>query len=299
MSVSLTLAQVLESLRWTDALAWATAPLLRFARLGRAGAASFALAFVSPAASNALLAEALSEGRLNRRELLLVNLFNSTPAFLVHLPSLLALSFSFLGRHAFLYAGLTLLVAVLRTVGTAVAGRLLLPPLERRLPQEERKPPPTWREAALKALARLKKRLFRMVVFTVPVYCVIILLQHGGFFSQFEDLMARCPFLGAFLRPQSLGVIALSLMADTSVAMAAAAAVLHGGELSGPEVVLALLAGNILSSPMRAFRHQLPAYSGYFSPGLAVRMVGINQAARMLSLTLVAAGLYWCAIEDF
>ena len=44
---------------------------------------------------------------------------------------------------------------------------------------------------------------------------------------------------------------------------------------------------------MRAFRHQLPAYSGYFKPALATEMVAINQACRVLSLMAVAT-LYYC-----
>ena len=292
MSLSLTLAQVLESLRWTEALARVTSPLLRIARLGRVSASSFALAFFSPAAANALLAEAVQSGTLSRRELVLANLFNSTPAFLVHLPSLLAVAFAFLGPHAAVYVGLTLLAAALRTAGTAVAGHFLLPPLAAPPRIEERKSPPSWSEALAKALKRVRKRLRKMIVFTVPVYCLIVLLQRWGVFAQAESYMAGHALLSSFLRPQALGVIALCLMAETSAAMAAAAALLHGGALSADEVVFALLVGNILSSPMRAFRHQFPSYAGYFSPVVALQLVGVSQAMRVLSLLLVTTGLY-------
>ena len=292
MSVSLTVAQLLESLRWTEALARVASPLVRLARLGKTSASSFALAFFSPAASNALLAEAVQSGALSRRELILANLFNSTPAFLVHLPSLLAVSFSFLGAHAAVYVGLTLLAAALRTAGTAVAGHFLLPPLASAPLQEERRTPPSWGDALATALKRVQKRLRKMILFTVPVYCFIVLLQRWGIFAQAESYMASHALLSSFLRPQALGVIALCLMAETSAAMAAAAALLHGGALSADEVVFALLVGNILSSPMRAFRHQLPSYAGYFSPVVALQLVGVNQALRVFSLVLVTAGLY-------
>lgn len=53
-----------------------------------AGGASFPLAFVSPAAANGLLSDSHNIGELSNNELMLANLFNSLPAYLVHaLPS--------------------------------------------------------------------------------------------------------------------------------------------------------------------------------------------------------------------
>ena len=33
------------------------------------------------------------------------------------------------------------------------------------------------------------------------------------------------------------------------------------------------MVGNILSTPMRAIRHQLPAYAGFYRPALALRLI--------------------------
>jgi len=61
-------------------------------------------------------------------------------------------------------------------------------------------------------------------------------------------------------------------------------------------VVLALLVGNILSTPMRALRHQLPAYSGLFRPRLALRLILANQTLRAaVSMTFVTMAYYYCA----
>jgi len=57
--------------------------------------------------------------------------------------------------------------------------------------------------------------------------------------------------------------------------------------------VLALLVGNILSSPMRAVRHQFPFYAGVFQPKLAVELITYNQAFRTGSIILVGIFYYF------
>ena len=135
MCIGLLVASLLESLHWTRCIARLASPLARLGHLSELSAASFALAFFSPAASNSLLAEAYAKGEISRREVILANLFNSSPAFLVHLPTLFSLVFAFLGPRAFVYVGLCFTAAMLRTLATVAAGRSLLPP-----PAE----PPSW-----------------------------------------------------------------------------------------------------------------------------------------------------------
>lgn len=295
MTLGLLVANLLEALHWTRMVARLSSPLVRLANLREAAAASFSLAFFSPSAANALLAENHEKGLLSRRELILANLFNSSPSYLVHLPSVFSLMFAFLGRYALVYVGLTFLAATLRTLGTLVAGKLILPPLSLKetatcpLPPEEK----TWRETVRLTLGRFQKRIFRLALFTVPVYCMVFAMQQAGWLSEAEQFLADHAGLLSFLDPQSFGIVALSLMAESNLALSAAAPLLESGTLTHHQVILALLIGNIVSSPMRAFRHQLPAYSGYFKPALASEMVAISQCCRVLSLIAVTALYYW------
>ena len=63
--------------------------------------------------------------------------------------------------------------------------------------------------------------------------------------------------------------------------------------LGGAAVVLALMVGNILSTPMRAVRHQLPSYTGFFRPALALRLILANQGMRAASMVLVTLLYYF------
>ncbi|MCL2123754.1 MAG: hypothetical protein FWH34_06645, partial [Desulfovibrionaceae bacterium] len=95
-----------------------------------------------------------------------------------------------------------------------------------------------------------------------------------------------------FLKPQALGIIVLHLAAEMGAALSAAGSVFNAGGLTASEVVLALLVGNIVSTPMRAIRHQLPSYAGFFTPVLALELVLVNQTLRAVSM-VCAAWLYW------
>ncbi len=284
MALSLTLAHLLEAFGWTAFIAKLSAPAVRLARLGPDAGAAFSLAFLSPAASNATLAQAFADGRITRRELMLANIFNSTPAFLTHLPSLLALSFSFLGAHACTYVGLTFLAATMRTGGVALAGRFLLPRTAA-APEKDARPGPARIRASL--WPQLKRRILKICLFTAPVYCLVVLLQYAGFFNAVESFFTAGSGRLPFLPPAAAGVVAVHIAAESGAAFAAASALLHNGAITPAQAVTALLIGNILSSPMRAFRHQLPAYAGYFTPRLALALVAASQGLRAASLALV------------
>lgn len=297
MAIGLLAANLLEALHWTRFVAKLSSPLARLGHLNEASGASFSLAFFSPAASNALLAERYEAGAMSRKELVLANLFNSSPTFLVHLPTLFSLVFAFLGTRAFVYVGLTFTAALLRTLVTLGLGRVMLSAPEKG-PEAagNREPAKKSRQEILRVtLRRFKKRLGTLLLFTIPIYCAVFAMQQAGWFETAERFMAEHISLLAFLNPQALSIIALHLVAESGAALSAAASLAHAGALAPNEVIMALLVGNILSTPMRAARHQFPSYAGYFKPGLALHLVIMNQGFRVLSLALVACGYYWWA----
>ena len=298
MCLGLLIANIVEALRWTRPLARLSAPLVRLARLREAAGASFSMAFFSPAAANALLSDSHAKGEISLRELVLANLFNSLPAYMVHLPTMLFMLWPVLGAPALIYTGLTLAAAALRTLFTVGLGHFLLPPLhgenciECRLPQEK----VTLKSAALKAWKRFRRRLPKLVMFTIPVYVAMYLMQHYGLFRTAEAWLSdHTPWLG-FIRPEALGIVLLSLAAEIGASLSAAGSALHMGGLTPPEVIIALLVGNILSTPMRTVRHQFPAYAGYYSPGLAFKLIFYNQLLRTITMIGVTWAYWLCAI---
>lgn len=298
MCVGLFLASLLEALHWTRFVARLASPLARLGHLREVAAASFALAFFSPAASNSLLAEAYGRGELSRRETVFANLFNSSPTFLVHLPTLFSLLIAFLGPLAFVYVGLTFLAAALRTLATVLAGRLLLPVPPATLGETSRaghkeQGNSLWRDTLRIVAKRFKKRITKLLLFTIPIYCLFFAVQQAGAFAVAERWLAGHSSWLAFLDPKAISIVAMYLVAESGAALSAAASLADSAALLPHEIIMALLIGNIISSPMRAVRHQFPSYAGYFTPSLALTLVIMNQVCRAASLALVAVGYYY------
>jgi len=283
VSVGLFIGTLIEALRWTRAVARIAQPLVRLGRLSDVAGASFSLAFFSGAAANAMLAEAHEKGDMTRREVMLSNLFNSLPTYFLHLPTLFFIAAPFIGQAAVLYVSLTVAAALLRTLGIVLLGRLTLPPLAE-------DPKWDWRAALSKTWQRFKRRLPRMVYYTIPIYVAFFFLKRWGVFDAMETYMAEHVSFLSWLPPQAMGIIGFHMAAETTAGYAAAGALVQTGGLTLKELVLALLVGNILSSPVRAVRHQFPYYAGIFKPGLAMNLILSNQALRVASILLVTLG---------
>ncbi len=298
VSLGIVAANFIEALNWTPRLARLTSPLARMGRLSAVSGASFSMAFFSGITSNTMLAEGYAQGRLARRELVLANLFNSLPRFFLHLPTVFFLTVPLIKGAAFHYLGLTFGAALLQTGLVVAASRLLLPPLAEggetaELPERERI---GWRAALQKGIARFRRRIGRLFTFMVPVYVLFFFLNRQGVFTAIEQFLAARVWFLAWLDPQSLGIVMAHVGAEFAAGLAAAGALLADNSLSQREVVLALLVGNILATPIRAVRHQLPYYVGIFPPGLALELVGLSQGLRMLSVVAVGSVYYFMTI---
>jgi hypothetical protein len=295
ISLGLLIGNLVESLNWTHRVARIASPLVRRAHLSDITGASFSMAFFSAVTANTMLSEAYEQGKISRQELIFANLFNSLPTYFLHLPTLFFLAVPMLKRVAFIYVGLTLFAAFLRTVCIMVVGRVLLPENKEhcitcRLDENMVS---NFSQAFHKAWLRFQKRIKKILLITIPVYTAVFLLNRFGLFTLLEEGLAQHVKLLAWLHPQSLGVVALQLTAEISAGLAAAGALLDNGSLEARQVVLALLAGNVLSAPMRAVRHQFPFYAGIFQPKLAVELITYNQIFRTGSIILVGIFYYF------
>lgn len=296
LMAGLFVASLIEGLQLTRPLARLAAPLVRLAHMGPISGAAFALSMFSPSSANAMLGEHLRQGDLQEREVMLSNLFNSLPSWVTHTPSIFFMTWPVLGFPAVIYTGLTLAAAVLRTGLTILAGQVLLTTpdnmAEPALPECQKPGCNPWKQGLQSALTRFRKRLPRLVFVAIPIYIAIFYLQKTGVFTAMEQWLATHASFLSFLKPEALSIVVLYMAAELGAAVAAAGSVLHAGGLTTPDVVMALLIGNILSTPMRALRHQLPAYSAYFSPAMATKLVAANQISRALSIIAVAVA-YW------
>ncbi|WP_421904097.1 hypothetical protein [Maridesulfovibrio sp.] len=292
ISLGLLVGNIVEGLRWTRAMGRLANPLIRAGRLKDISGASFALAFFSGVAANSMLSEAYEKGEINDRELVISNLFNSLPTYFLHMPTVFFIAAPFIGHVAFTYVGLTLLAAFVRTGAIVLWGRFSLPAdggcgdVAERLKEQEAK---SFREVLDKAVKRLKRRLPKVAYLTIPIYTAFFFLRHYGVFTAFQSYLGEHLSFLSWLDPQVFGIIAFSLAAEFTAGLAAAGSLLGSGAIDPRGIVLALIIGNLLSTPVRALRHQLPYYAGIFRGKMALKLIVYNQGLRAASLVLVGS----------
>lgn len=296
VSLGVMVGNFIEAANWTHYAARLARPLTRFGRLSPVSGAGFSMAFFSGVSANTMLAEAHDQGKLSKLELVMANLFNSLPRFFLHLPTVFFLTLPLIKGAAFIYVGLTLAAAFLQTALVVVAGRFLLPPNDSpgigAVERDDRQDV-TWNEALQKSWLRFRKRIVVILRFTVPAYILFFFLNRLGLFGQAQSFLADHVNILSWLNPETLGIVAMHLTAEFSAGLAAAGALLDASSISYRDVVLALLAGNILASPIRALRHQFPYYVGIFPPKLAVELIVVSQSFRVTTIMLVAVCYYF------
>lgn len=295
ISLGLLLANFIESLNWTHKVARISRPLIRIGHLPETVGVSFSMAFFSGVAANTMLSESYESGVITKKELILANLFNSLPSYFLHLPTVFFITAPLIKGAAFIYVGLTLLASIIRTVAILIVGRIILTDskiassAEVTVPEAERR---TVRQAIDKSWHRFKKRIKKIIKFTVPIYTIIFFMNRAGMFGFMESLLSEHLGVLSWLNPQTVSIVVFHVAAEFTAGLAAAGALIDAGHLGYRDIILALLVGNVLSSPMRAVRHQFPYYAGIFSPALALELILYSQAFRIGSIILVGVGYY-------
>ena len=294
LAAGLAVAQFFEALNWTEKVARLARPLSRLGNLSDTSATSFSMAFFSGIAANSLLAEAFANGKIDKKELICANLFNSLPTYFLHMPTLFFITVPLIKGAAFIYVALTLFAALFRSVVTLIVGRFWLGGKGSvAAPAPEMPGPRSWSEIRGQAWQQFQRRMKKIVIFTVPIYTIIFFITRAGGFSWLNEQMAQLLPAVSWLNPQSMSIIAFHIAAEFTAGLAVAGALLDSGNMTGKEVVVALLVGNILSSPVRAVRHQFPYYAGIFSPRMALTLIGYNQSFRFFSIVVVTVGYIW------
>ena len=288
ISIGLLVANFVEALNWTKKMAVVASPLTRFGHLSTITGASFSMAFFSGVSANTMLAEAYEKKKISKKELILANLFNSLPTYFLHLPTTFCITAPLIKGAAVIYIGLTFGAAILRTLVITLLSHFLLTDNQQPGQNNQVQQKASLKTAWQRTVKRFKRRIKKIARFTIPIYILFFFLTRAGLFTILEQFMADHLSFLTWLSPKALSIIALQVAAEFSAGLAAAGALLQDGSMSYKQIVLALLIGNVLSSPIRAVRHQFPYYAGIFKPRLAMQLIFFSQCFRTFSIATVA-----------
>lgn len=291
LAVGLLAGQILELTGWSARLSRAGAPLTRWAGLKEESGAAFIASFVSGVLANTLLMNYFTEKKLNRRELTLTYLLNAgLPLYLVHLPTTFFVVCSLAGQAGLVYTALNFAAACMRSGVVLVFSRFTRAPWSSNEAKTEAMPTPGSGSEKARLFdeirGKFQPRFLRLVLYTVPIYAIMFLLNEWGMFVWMREGAAA--HVGSTVFPvESAGVVIFALAAEFSSGMAAAGALMDAGALTVKQTVTALMLGTIIATPIRAIRHQLPTHAGLFTLALGARLLLLSQVFRIAGLILV------------
>ena len=266
-------------LRWglADRLMRGMMPWLRRHGIGPLVGLALTLSLGSAKAGAAVLASALSEGRIDRHTALWGTLSLAFPAYLRRWPATLVLSVSMTG----LVGGIFALVLILRSlVRFALVVCVLRSRESGELPREE-----------APGRRRMGWGFYRKLGVTLPLawffYAVAFALV------PYAESAFRRWFMGGSFLPLAGWAVAAASVAHVSAALALTGGSLAAGELSAAQAVFALLLGNGLGIVTRALRQNAGYYFGLFPAGLARSMLfwNVGTVALLTGLSLALAAV--------
>ncbi len=300
ISIGLLAGQLIESLGWTRHVAVLARPFFRFSNLGNRCSAAFTTAFISGATANAMLLDFYEDKKISKIQLFLSNYINQFPAFFLHLPTTVFIVLPLTGYAGALYFMITFMATLFRTICFMVFGRVYLKSHEN-LPEErlhtgihEKETKKDLVSVMQTIKAKLPRRIINIIVWVLPIYTLVFILNINGFFDYLNQTLAGVVTVN-IMPVESLSVVILSFAAEFTSGFAAAGALMDAGVISVKQTVIALLLGNVLAFPIRALRHQLPRYMGIFSPKMGLQLLLSGQVFRVLSILLLGTFYYMVA----
>ncbi len=296
--LGLVLAEMIVVLNAVERIAFLAKPVTRFSHLSDAAGASFMMAFFSAASTNSMLAGYYNDRIIEKKELFVASLVNSFPATTMHWRSLLPVLIPLLGFTGLVYFGLLMAVGLVKTGLVMVAGRLLLEgkngdpdtfAIGERKGEDTSPNRPPLKKALIISVKASRPKVMRVVKMTTGImFLVSVLIEVGAF-----DLLTI--YLSGIRNYLPLPAAGLSIVAAQFAGYVAAYTVAGGllaaGELSGKDVVVTLMVGNVITSAAWAFRWLIPSHAGIFGPRIGTELVICSTGLRDLIMLLVALGV--------
>lgn len=291
--IGLAAGQVIEALKWTEALSVVARPFFRFGNLGERCSAAFTAAFISGVTANAMLVGFYKDNKITKKQLFLSNFVNQLPAYFLHLPTTFFIVLPLTGKAGVIYFILTFTATLLRTFLFLLYGHLTLKEKENIDKPAANENQTKKKKGVFESIrTKLPTRVLNIAVFVLPVYIAVFVINGLGFFEK-ANLFVASHISLTILPIESLSVVVLSFAAEFTSGFAAAGALLDAGLITVKQTAIALLVGNILAFPIRALRHQLPRYIGVFAPKMGTQLLLAGQMFRVTSLMIVGVLYYY------
>lgn len=293
MVAGVILADLIVALKFVDKIAFIARPISNFAHLRDECGASFMTAFISATSANSMLASFYNNKLIDKKELFIASMMTSFPAIVMHWRALLPILIPLLGVTGLIYFGVLMAIGLVKTTLIMLVGRFLLDKKDGTVSDYMKEKRPPIKDAFKISLQTSKKTVRRILCMTIPVTFLMFILMTAG---AFDTIASHLQGISYYLPVPAAGLsIIAAQFASYVAAHATAGALLSEGTLTGKEVILTLLVGNVLSSVSMIWRWMIPYYVGIFGTTIGIQILAVATTIRTLVMLVVifVIALFW------
>ena len=299
--IGVILGQMLEVAGAVKYIAFITKPFLFLGGLPSVAGPAFILSLQSGAVANSMLVSSRDEGEMSNRQLYTSVLVVSCLSLFAHLPTyIIPLAIAFGSFSAWLFFsvrfGAILVEIIVILLISSLVIKHFIPDKLLEIPEEERIERRKKRAQSnagyfTKVWIRSRRTIRRILIYTIPSFFGLAILEYYGFFTWLGAVLPNL-FSYSFLPPEAAVIIPAQAI-NLYNGIITAGNFLDEGQLSELQAVIILLAGSIITSPLRTLKHALPTYIGILGPkpglilAISAQILRIIFVGSAIALTIV------------
>lgn len=287
---------IIEQRNWSKFVAFIVKPIIRFGRLPDICATSFITSFASAHASNNMLVSAYDSKEISRGEMIIAGIANSFPRKLFmtvklinFIPIFPVLLVAYLSFQIFVGLSRTILLLFINRIYFNKKRKILGDKALNKIISDKLKATPSWENSFLTAKKRTMLFMKKMFLITMPIYIIVLYLSKTGVLKKIEKLIPDS--LDFILTPEIIDIM-LTRFASLIAAIHHSSEMLAASQVTVMQILIALLAGNIITTPFRTVKRNLPIALAIFPKRDGAWIVGLTQGYRMLASLIVIIILF-------
>ncbi len=287
---------IIEQRNWSKFVAFIVKPIIRFGRLPDICATSFITSFASAHASNNMLVSAYDSKEISRGEMIIAGIANSFPRKLFmtvklinFIPIFPVLLVAYLSIQICVGLSRTILLLFINRIYFNKKRKILGDKALNKIISDKLKATPSWENSFLTAKKRTMLFMKKMFLITMPIYIIVLYLSKTGVLKKIEKLIPDS--LDFILTPEIIDIM-LTRFASLIAAIHHSSEMLAASQVTVMQILIALLAGNIITTPFRTVKRNLPIALAIFPKRDGAWIVGLTQGYRMLASLIVIIILF-------
>ena len=287
VAIACFVGSLLELRSWNKFINFIALPFIKFGRLPELSGTSFITAIVSNNAAGSMIASSFSAGKMSRLQLWTSAVCNSYIAMVSHSLRIAIPFIATLGITGIIYYSITFGCGLIICLIFLILSRNNTPKQTNeniKFNNDNKMTKLTsWPKILKLSFSRTIKMICRLLLITAPLYFIAACLVKQGFFKQIETYLPQQ--IQFILTGEIMTIITARLGGMVNAGMVGKE-LLNQHSITSSGILIALIAGNIITNPIRLIRRNLPTALGVYGKDGAGIVITI-QSLRLIMMISV------------